>query len=436
MVIFNGMRIFNQILFVIVILYSNISFAENRVGFSYKNDYTTAQLKRYCDENVKIAYQEQGRNAGIYLGLSSFNNRFESTSISLVDEYTESDFISFIDRLTMGSATVLYYSIDKAIESLDSWSSPDNIDNVILITFTDGLDNGSLVYNNNFNSGEEYGLYLNRTIANMKIQCCPIQSYVLGYPSEDVIDYNSFKSALNELASGSNYVTIGNMTDINNTLQEIADKLSEPVITWDFSFRLPIPVNGTVIRCTLDNKLPDVSDIWVEFTVNRVSGEIEDIVYHGMTSSAGNSLRYNVSNPFMEFSLYDCRIFSPDLEKPDMNVYTYHSSGSWISNSESLSDYRMASRATRSSVVILNLDCSSSLGSLFPKMQVMARSFVYKLCKKNIETKIGELILNEVGEGETMKMEYYNLQGVRVINPAAGIYICRKGGEVRKVILR
>lgn len=32
--------------------------------------------------------------------------------------------------------------------------------------------------------------------------------------------------------------------------------------------------------------------------------------------------------------------------------------------------------------------------------------------------------------------EYYTLQGVRVENPSAGIYICRRGSKVSKVIFR
>lgn len=32
--------------------------------------------------------------------------------------------------------------------------------------------------------------------------------------------------------------------------------------------------------------------------------------------------------------------------------------------------------------------------------------------------------------------EYFNLQGIRVANPKAGIYVCRKGGEVKKVVIK
>ncbi len=36
----------------------------------------------------------------------------------------------------------------------------------------------------------------------------------------------------------------------------------------------------------------------------------------------------------------------------------------------------------------------------------------------------------------TASAEYYNLQGVRVENPAAGLYIRRQGSKAEKVIVR
>lgn len=46
---------------------------------------------------------------------------------------------------------------------------------------------------------------------------------------------------------------------------------------------------------------------------------------------------------------------------------------------------------------------------------------------------IGSAVGGEPGQEAA---EYYTLQGVRVANPAAGIYICRRGNEVSKVVVR
>ena len=37
---------------------------------------------------------------------------------------------------------------------------------------------------------------------------------------------------------------------------------------------------------------------------------------------------------------------------------------------------------------------------------------------------------------EDAPVEYYNLQGVRVMNPTAGLYIVKQGSKVSKAILR
>lgn len=36
---------------------------------------------------------------------------------------------------------------------------------------------------------------------------------------------------------------------------------------------------------------------------------------------------------------------------------------------------------------------------------------------------------------DTEEAEYYNLQGVRVVNPSSGLYIKRQGGKTSKVVL-
>ena len=44
--------------------------------------------------------------------------------------------------------------------------------------------------------------------------------------------------------------------------------------------------------------------------------------------------------------------------------------------------------------------------------------------------------VDEVGVDENAPVEYYNLQGVRVENPANGLYIKRQGSKVEKVLVR
>ena len=44
--------------------------------------------------------------------------------------------------------------------------------------------------------------------------------------------------------------------------------------------------------------------------------------------------------------------------------------------------------------------------------------------------------IKEIDSDTDAQAEYYTLQGVRVDNPSPGIYICRKGSNVKKIIVR
>ena len=41
-----------------------------------------------------------------------------------------------------------------------------------------------------------------------------------------------------------------------------------------------------------------------------------------------------------------------------------------------------------------------------------------------------------VAETADAEVEYFNLQGVKVVNPENGLYIRRQGGKVEKVVIR
>lgn len=43
--------------------------------------------------------------------------------------------------------------------------------------------------------------------------------------------------------------------------------------------------------------------------------------------------------------------------------------------------------------------------------------------------------IEEIGADENAPVEYYTLQGVRVLNPSAGLYICRRGTSATKILL-
>ena len=46
------------------------------------------------------------------------------------------------------------------------------------------------------------------------------------------------------------------------------------------------------------------------------------------------------------------------------------------------------------------------------------------------------MLFSDIAVDDNAPVEYYNLQGVRVENPANGLYIRRQGSKAEKVIVR
>ena len=61
---------------------------------------------------------------------------------------------------------------------------------------------------------------------------------------------------------------------------------------------------------------------------------------------------------------------------------------------------------------------------------VSEMSSLQVILRQGTLTEIEETLVSEEGE-----VEYYNLQGVKVVNPSSGIYIKKQGNKVTKVIL-
>ncbi len=84
------------------------------------------------------------------------------------------------------------------------------------------------------------------------------------------------------------------------------------------------------------------------------------------------------------------------------------------------------------------LDCSTSLGDLFPLVKTTANSFINRLAGANDDSGIEDIIVKneETIDINDPEVEIYNLQGIRVAHPTHGIYICRKGNTVKKIVIR
>ena len=74
---------------------------------------------------------------GIYLGVIGFNDQLYIKEISLLNSSTFQNFTNFINNLTPGNGTALYYADYTALKKMKAFPKPYELKNVALVTFTD-----------------------------------------------------------------------------------------------------------------------------------------------------------------------------------------------------------------------------------------------------------------------------------------------------------
>lgn len=385
---------------------------------------------------------------GVFMGIVAFNDQLTRKQISILNESTIDDFTSFVDGLQMGNATLLYYADDQAINSLKAQTYPSNLSNAVLITFTDGLDQGSLAMEPSHRTSRGYADYLAERIASTSIQNCKLEAHAIGLMSGDVVDDELFRYNLSALASSpENVSSVNNINELQTQLTQLFENLNRKTTKRTVSIIVPMMSHGDKYRFTLDGTADDAtkSKIWFEGVFNIDNLSLENIVYNGLSSASGSKITAKQEGVYLQFTLEDCRNTEGDnlsVDKQDIDQWTYIASRQvWQHNVENDKDGKIDIQDIKSSLAVMfSLDCSTSLGNLFPLVKSTANSFIMRLAGQNglgaidhisSENKQERLDLNDP------EIEIYNLQGCRVTNPdTPGIYIARKGNIVQKILVK
>ena len=74
--------------------------------------------------------------SGVYLGILGFNQQLYSYPVCGLTKENKSEFNAFVDGLTMKNGTLLYYSVDQAINTLQAAQMPDDVSTAAIVTFT------------------------------------------------------------------------------------------------------------------------------------------------------------------------------------------------------------------------------------------------------------------------------------------------------------
>ncbi len=319
---------------------------------------------------------------GLYMGIIGFNADIYSKEIGVLATNTQSQFTGFVSSLSSQNGTILYYSVDKAIDKLMATPLPNDLVNVSVITFTDGLDKGSVAMDDaRYYTNAEYLAAVNNRIKNDKVQGCSITAYSIGLKGNDVSDNEQFMANLQSLASSpENATEVSSMEEVNAKFQEIASQLYLINSSQTVSLKIPGEENGTRVRFTFD-QVSDASQstLYIEGTFSLQDRSLKNVHYEGFTCGSGSTVAGTKEGIFFTFSFVDLRQDSgEEVSTTHIKQWNYiESSALWQINSEFAPDENTVTTVERkSAAIMLVLDCSSSLGTQFASLQSHAKQFI------------------------------------------------------------
>lgn len=408
----------------------------------------TKNLKIILPSNWQYV-EPPATTSGIYFGITAFNYLPEIIPMELLTVNNKNDYKDFVNSREKDSYTYLYYSVEQALDALNRKRYPEDLKNVALITFTDGNDDGSLSMAPDKSwDDEDYQNYIETLIAEASVQGIKLDAYSIGLKGDDIGDYNyeMFKSNLEAFATDpkdKNATEVKNMKEVENTLNEILDGLENSWLNKTVRCKINMRATGDKIRFTLDktreemNYNPENSDLWIEGIFSRDDNSINDVVYHGFTSTSGSKVvaqevQINGKTKY-QFTFENLMDSVGDLLQTG-EIHFWHATKSnpsvWQPHKEFIDENGAEIETERSSAAIMFvMDCSTSLGDDFEELKRVVIGLIDRLAPDS-----------EVSSSDELKAdydalpEYYTLQGIKVANPSSGIFIVKKGDSVRKVM--
>lgn len=325
---------------------------------------------------------------GLYLGIVGFNSELYTMPLGLLNQDTKTLFQRFVDGLTMQDGTILYHAVNTGLNSLASAQKPANLSNVSVVTFTDGLDQGSYVLGG-YNSGNEYLEAVSSRIRNEQVGGVNISAYSIGVRGADVglANLADFRNNLNKLSSNpsQNVFEVSNMSQASAKFAEIARQLFSQNTYYNVSLKIAAQNPDTRIRFTFDNVgSATLSQRYIEGTYvrNGDKGQLVDVTYQGLTCLSGGTITATSQGIFDVFTFRNLidptgNPLTTDYVKfwsrPNaLSMWEPHSEFTSSNNSQTVSEHKSA-------MIILVLDCSSSLGSDFVNVKTSANSFIETL---------------------------------------------------------
>ncbi len=325
---------------------------------------------------------------GVYLGITGFNEALYEYPIIQLTESSVDGFRNFVDGLSKKDGTLLYHSVNQALNTMQSAELPANIKTAAIVTFTDGLDEGSFSddYKPPYKDDMEYLDAINKRLKTETVAGQPITAFSIGLRGSDVTNIQKFNMNISKLASSDeNAMEISSATELNAKLEEIADKLNVSRFIQQLNLKIAQKADGTIVRFTFDNvSSAENSKLYIEGTYNSSNKSLENVTYEGLTSTSGTTVPGEKDGIFVRFRFEGVHTNNNIViakEFTDKWIFDRYFS-IWEPGSESEKTEESEVLTEKSSAVImLVLDCSSSLADDFVKVQTNAKDFISTLYK-------------------------------------------------------
>ena len=316
-----------------------------------------------------------------YIGIVGFNSQLQTKDIGILSPSTASQYMSFVSNLPKRDGTILYYAFDNSLDMLEDAHIESPLKSVNVITFTDGLDQGSLMMNDKYSSSAAYLDALGERIAQTKDSELSPNFIALGLRGSDVSDISQFRQNLQRLASSAgNVFEVSSISDLRSKFQDIANQIISVSTRQSMSVRVIGVETGTRMRFVFDGKTAATSELYIEGTFNLQDLSLHNVTYHGIKATSGKTVQGTQDGIFVTYTFTGMRLEAGTSLIPTSSVkhyYMYPSSTSWQANSEFTPTGDTQRNVSHSGTLIfLVLDCSSSLGSDFSRMQQYANEFI------------------------------------------------------------
>lgn len=362
-----------------------------------------------CESGSEPSNSYDGENNtehGMYLGITGFSNDVEyygskTDRFHVLTKSNVSTFTSFVNSLSMGDATVLYYAVDNNLSYLQNCKFPDDLSSVNIVTFTDGLNQGSRALDKQEGehdyaaNDKSYIAEINRKIKNTRVQGLPINAYAIGIRGKDVSGdaITIFQDNLQKLSSSKeNAMEVTNMEEVNTKFREIASSLYSKSETTTLTITIPMPSENEKERFTFDD-VTDATKSKCYLEGVYANGALNNINYVGCGSNSGIVVKEKSAGGVkIKFEFED---FSDNKGKAisTTNMQQWHmeqGQTTWTRNSEFRPNESIETiEEHKTAVVMLVLDCSSSLGNDFENVKSAANDFIKTLVGEAVNTNPG-----------------------------------------------